>query len=297
MRWEEVNLEESFIEKHTTRKWGTISRIEKTIELCKSSNYRYEVCKGYDDDLFYSVIWEAQEGFIKVEGHNKDGDFRALEFKDVKEWHQLYEVIGDVTFYYTFFVLYIKDYSVVINLKTLKFNLFTCQIIRPTDLLFHEDFYLKKKCRINCDYQEHIWIDNILYDIYLNQRLSLANLGLFEGKLLDTNDHYIAVNDRIGIHFYRIRLDRDGAYKAEKTPFIYSNCYPSDNPMLTIDDSPASCAPFSINEKRFWIDVECIKEVHARIKSREAHDDDPWSDYDLINDGLDGDADAYWNID
>ena len=52
MRWEKVNLEESFIEKHTIRKWGTIRRIERIIELCKSSNYRYEVCKGYDDDFF-----------------------------------------------------------------------------------------------------------------------------------------------------------------------------------------------------------------------------------------------------
>lgn len=38
MRWEEVNLEESFIEKHTIFKWGTIRRIERIIELCKSSN-------------------------------------------------------------------------------------------------------------------------------------------------------------------------------------------------------------------------------------------------------------------
>ena len=143
-----------------------------------------------------------------------------------------------------------------------------------------------------CDYMEHLWIDNILYNDKLIECVSLYK----DYKLLDIHYYYIAVDDNMCIRIFRLNPEYGGKFTLIDVPY---KCYSwgiYDSACLFLDETISYSvnwyAPFNVLSGKFAINIEKIQSEYKNRKRVYIEDD-----YDLINDGLDGEADAYWNID
>ena len=159
-------------------------------------------------------------------------------------------------------------------------------------MTFHREFcYNLKEKTCLCDYGEHFWADNILYDAYLREKVSLKEKICQNSKLFDIYGRFIAVGNGSYINMYQImgKELKEVQYKCKENTssgrvllFIYGYC----------------CCPFfDPISKKFIIDVENIRKAYwEQVKRQGESSYDPWDDYDLINDGLDGEAEAYWGL-
>ena len=289
--WKEIDLNGAFIKEHTISTKGNEWSIRKTISFCEENNIRHDV---YEKDCALCVIWQHGHSTVEVYGKDDNDNYAVLEFKNVLEWHQIIQKVHNSSIVYPFYVLHIKDYAVVLNLKTLRFIPISNESrILPMDFTFHRNCYERDKTQLfMCDYMEHLWIDNILYNDKLIECVSLYK----DYKLLDIHYYYIAVDDNMCIRIFRLNPEYRGKFTLIDVPY---KCYSRgiyDSACLFLDETISYSvnwyAPFNVLSGKFAINIEKIQSEYKNRKRVYIEDD-----YDLINDGLDGEADAYWNID
>lgn len=287
--WKKVDLESTIKESYVQSRCGNINDIKKQIVICKELGLNHKV---YDRNCTLSIIWEDMDKNVRVYGKDGEDNYALLKFNNVLKWYQVTQKIGNTTVLWPFYVLQIQDYYIILNLKTLCFNLFLSDKIIPTDMTFHKEFcYNLKEKTCLCDYGEHFWADNILYDAYLREKVSLKEKICQNSKLFDIYGRFIAVGNGSYINMYQIMGNelKEVQYKCKENTsservllFIYGYC----------------CCPFfDPISKKFIIDVENIRKAYReQVKRQRESSYDPWDDYDLINDGLDGEAGAYWGL-
>lgn len=287
--WKKVDLESTIKESYVQSRCGNINDIKKQIVICKELELNHKV---YDRNCTLSIIWEDMDKNVRVYGKDGEDNYALLKFNNVLKWYQVTQKIGNTTVLWPFYVLQIQDYYIILNLKTLCFNLFLSDKIIPTDMTFHREFcYNLKEKTCLCDYGEHFWADNILYDAYLREKVSLKEKICQNSKLFDIYGRFIAVGNGSYINMYQImgKELKEVQYKCKENTssgrvllFIYGYC----------------CCPFfDPISKKFIIDVENIRKAYwEQVKRQGESSYDPWDDYDLINDGLDGEAEAYWGL-
>ena len=296
--WETIDLDIIFREEHIVSRSGSEGELDKLVQYCEENSIKYHVCKSHSE-CFYGVIWEEGD-VINIWGHDGDGNYRKLQFDHVKSWARLSQQIGTTELLYSFFCLKIQDYSVILNIKTLNFRLSIAMDIHPTDLLFHKDYYrYSKNYSITCDCNEHVWADNKLYDEWLNEVAVLAQVSTKEDKILDFLSRYVAVENFWGICIYELcPVIKDGinCYEVNEVRYRCPKDISSKSVRLRLDNNSLDYAYFDALQKKFIVDAEGIKEEFRRRHDYSEDYSDPWREYDVINDGLDGEVDAYWGL-
>jgi hypothetical protein len=150
-----------------------------------------------------------------------------------------------------------------------------------------ERFVIKQK-------EEYLCIDNGIYDEELNKVATLATKWDANPSVLDTYDCFVAVSDSCkNIHIFKWAPWNKS--NIEECKYICRVDAERKVVGLIIDDDFNSngYAPFDPIKQKFAIDVDEIKKHRHPKAPLEYNDNEEYS----IMDALDGDPDAYWNID
>ena len=296
--WENIDLDTVIIESHIVSRYGTEEDIDKTIQYCTQENIKNIVCR-YRVEETYGVIWEEGD-IVKIWGHDSNGNYKKLQFSRVKEWSRLHQKIGSTELLYSFFCLHIQDYSVILNIKTLNFIISLAKDIHATDLSAHKDLYRQSSNHsIIWRYNEHVWADNKLYDENLNEVAVLTQISMNEDKILDFHSRLVAIENFWGICIYELVPKREegvDCYDIKEVRYRCSKDVSSESVRLRLDSTSLDYAYFDALKKKFIIDTDRIEEEHRRRMKSSDDYYNPWDDYDLINDGLDGEAGAYCGL-
>ena len=275
-----------------------------------------------NDDTNYEIYsYDGANGFIMNIIYNEGNVIKFIAVSDninntliysidnVKKWYRLTREEGYYKLFYNFCIVETIESKILINLKTLKFSTISFHKIFPTTLDFNRSYYINKhmaKNLINMHWQ-YICVDNKIYDEKLNVIVEIKPRFNGEISLLDTIGRYVAVlekhtNDH-EIHIFLV-YSIHGNFGSVDTRYIcfYDKSKKSTALKVDIysllptpyrnqkDDSLISFAP---NTYKFIIDTQRIEEDEQDRRERDYGIEDHYS----IWDALEGDPEAYWNID
>lgn len=214
------------------------------------------------------------------------------------KWQRVIRKVGNYTYFYFFFTLKEDGMTFILNTRTLKCSSIqgTNHKIIPLVLDLSRDTFTHKGKEIYKTYKEYICIDNWVIDSNFNQTFIETKYNSHL-TVLDSLDYYVAAEDSQGIHLFKI--DYSGrSLIIKESQYFYKRL--NDNKVgLFIDDNLANLSTvdyFNPLDKKFFVDVSKIKKKNKWAEERRLQELDPAEHYGLM-DALDGEVDAYWNID
>lgn len=212
-----------------------------------------------------------------------------------KEWYRLSRTVGNCIFYYFFFILEKDDTTYILNTRTHKItsikginhNIIPVMLSVPDNL-----FYGKLRSK-EVTFQEYICIDNMLLSADFKQTFIRTE---YESKprVLDTLGYYIAVSDFQGIHILKINWKYGHDIILKEIPYYFKYIEKGNSYRLVIPND-LTIKFFNPIEETFEADINRIKQMHKEYLERKKKEYIP-DNYNLY-DALDGDIEAYWNID
>lgn len=222
-----------------------------------------------------------------------------LLFFKKQKWQRITRKIGNYTYFYFFYILEKDNNTYILNTKTLK-----CASIKsinhriiPLILDLDKNAFTHKNKTIFVTHKEYIFINNWILDSRFNHTI-ISTKYENHPTILDTLDYYIATSDFQGIHLFKIINFLNPGLKIAEFHYFYKN---TDNEKagLFIDDELNCFSPveyFNPYNKKFFIDVNRLKEEDKSAR-QEFLNSDSYEHYSMINDGYDGEAEAYDDID
>ena len=285
-KWETVDLWDD-IEKIYRKPWnGSVKEINNTVELCKTEGYTYYY---YIDDsrCIIGVIWQVGN-IVQVLSKDSSQGFVKFEFKNAFNLSQVIQLAGNTTILFPFYIVKLKSYSVIVCLKTQKIIAAIEGKIFPTDLEFSEHYYARAYKNSEWRfYNEHIWVDNVLYDVELNECIRLKDVCGNHTDVLDVCGKYVLINNDGTLKVMY------GTHSLQEVSVSCPHNISIQTPYLIIHG--LLHVFFDILQKKFYVNIDRIRWEHSGHKDT-GTDYDPYEDYDLINDGLDGESGAYWGL-
>jgi hypothetical protein len=216
-----------------------------------------------------------------------------LVFDCVDELYRVTRAEGHTIYMYSFFVLKTKNYSIVFNIRTLKYIEVSYENIIPTNFTFRKkDYTTIFETTIIRHSPEYLCVDNSIFDENLTELAKISTRWDAKPILLDICDCFIAVTDFRGV----INIFKWTPYnktKVEECLYYFKSSENTNDVSLVVEDEFSNnIMSFDPIKKRFVVKAECI-DKKLDIKTI---DYDESNDYSIM-DALDGDPEAYGNID
>lgn len=266
--------------------------------------YQYKKICNLDSNTYYHTCYtDYSLRIISLEGtdlrvislNNKGDEEEKIFLNKVDSLYRITKHEGNVTYLFSFFVLETEGRRIIINLKSMKCIEKSFKTLFPTSFSLRsndysgamERFVIKQK-------EEYLCIDNGIYDEELNKVATLATKWDANPSVLDTYDCFVAVSDSCkNIHIFKWAPWNKS--NIEECKYICRVDAEIKVVGLIIDDDFNSngYAPFDPIKQKFAIDVDEIKKHRHPKAPLEYNDNEEY----CIMDALDGDPDAYWNID
>lgn len=283
--------------------YNSLSR-KKMISLDEDTYY--EICRNEYDHYITNIIYNNGNSVSVVT--RVDHTIKIVRtFENVINWSRLSRIEGECELFFDYFIVKTLDSSILINLKTLKFLEISYQRILPTTFEFHSKYYLQKPAQklVNM-FKQYVCVDNIIYDQNLNAVLDLKADNRQDITLLDTIGNYIAILNNWGVNNEILILFVDsinGEFKCIDTRYT---CYYDkfiDGIALKYKYDDRIRIPFhgfsdgyliSFNPKylMFFVNTDQLNKDFKNRKTNYVI-----KEHYSIWDALDGDPEAYWNID
>lgn len=216
-------------------------------------------------------------------------------------WQRVIRKVGNYTYLYFFFILKEDGKTFILNTRTLK-----CASIQginhkiiPLVLDLPREAFIYKEKNVYNSCKEFICIDNWILDSDFNQTFIETKYDSHP-VILDTLDYYIAASDFYGIHLLEIIGFSRHSLNIKELQYYYKETKGGNSRSgLFMDDdfacfSAVTC--FNPCNKQFFVDTDIIEREYKWAKNKRSQEIESTDYYDLINDGLDGEADAIWNI-
>lgn len=263
---------------------------------CLNNDSYYHIC--YFDNFLRVICHD--DSCVKIFSFDKDGNEgqKAILLYNVDEMYRLTQKVGNVTYMYSFFILKSGDSCFIMNLKTLKYIEKSFNMILPTSFSVEvKDYLVKQERFVVKQNPEYLCVDNIIYDEEMNIVSSLESKWDKKPVLLDVYDCYIAISDfRDRLHIFTWKI-----WNLPNEEIIEDSHYfcrfNNDNNKIEIivadEHHSNSLAPFDPIRKKFVADIETISDIYGKKKNTDYEEANEYS----IMDALDGEPDAYWNID
>ncbi len=271
-----------------------------------------------NDDTNYEIFSNDQKDYITNILYNEGNTLHVISIKNgyltkktiysienIKKWYRLSRIEGFYTLLFDFYVIETYETTVLFNLKTLKSVELSFQVILPTSFEFCTDYYLNKhlsKSLINL-YTQYVCVDNKIYDENLNVVLEYKPRPKSKITLLDTYGNYIAYMFNNEIRIVLASPTFDGFESKEAKYVCCENIFENEIAIKVIDFirttkfnhiiSSNDLIMFNPKTHKFIIDVKQIEEEDRYRRKHAISTPEHYS----IWDALDGDAEAYWNID
>lgn len=281
-----------------------LSVIENDLVVFDKDTYNYQkICSLNSTTYYHTCNWNnnfrviCQNGSdVKIISLNSKGIIEQnLVINDVEELYRLTRNDGNVTYLFSFFVLKTKGTHIILNLKNLLCIEKDFMYVTPTSFSVKEkDFLVKNERFVIKQGQEYLCIDNTIYDEELNKVTSIRTKWDANPTILDIYDCFIAVSDfRNNIHILKWIPSNEA--KIEESYYVCKiDKAGKDIGLIVVDEwKNNNCAPFYPIKKKFVVDIDSIRYAHERKVSVDYDEHDDYS----IMDTLDGEPDAYWNID
>lgn len=266
--------------------------------------WRYKkICDLNNETYYHTYYTDYSLRIISLEGSdlrvislNKEGtEEENIFLNQVDKLYRLTRKEGCVTYLFSFFVLETEGKRIIINLKSLKCIERSFKTLIPTSFSFRGSDYSGNKERfVIKQKEEFLCIDNSIYNEDLDKVATLTTKWDTNPVVLDTYDRFVAVSDSQNI----IHIFKWAPWNNANVEECNYNCWSEAEQKvvgLIVNDEFQSnrLAPFNPIMKKFSIDIDGIKKHHHQKKSVE---NDDYEEYSIM-DALDGDPDAYWNID
>lgn len=217
-------------------------------------------------------------------------------------WQRVTRKVGNFTYLYFFYILEKDNQTFILNTQTLMCTSLdgVGHKIFPLVYDLYRDAFIMKSKTIYKTYMEYICIDNVIIDSSFNQTIIDISY-LYNPVVIDSLEKYIAVQDIQGIHIFMW----NPSSKDEpliNVHYCYKDIKSKPYGGLFIDFNDDHYRVFSIVEyfdpkdKKFVVNVKKLLKEDAESKESWIHNYGCGEHYGLM-DGLDGDSDAYWNID
>lgn len=221
------------------------------------------------------------------------------ELLHATEWRRVIRRAGNFTYLYFFFILEYDNQTFILNSRTHKCSSIEGVSHHIIPLLPYIDrmAFVRNEKVIFQTYMEYICIDNVIIDADFNQTFIRTKYST-DIKVIDSIDTYIAVEDFRGIHILKWHPTNERKPLME-LPYYYKDIESRPFGGLFMSDYYGIFSPikyFDPVEKVFKADVEKIKEDYIESNKMFVQECRFGEHYTLM-DGLDGDPDAYWNID
>lgn len=264
--------------------------------LCSLNNDSYYHICYFDNQL--RVI--CQNGSkVKIFSFNRDGveEHKVILLYNVDEVYRLTQKVGNVTYLYSFFILKSGDTHIILNLKTLKYIEKNFKTILPTSFSVKVKDYIVTQDRFIVKQDpEYLCVDKNIYDEEMRIVSTLESKWDENPVLLDVYDRYIAISDfhnRLHIFTWNV-WNLPNKEKIEDSLYLCRINKNNKIDIIVADEYHSnSLAPFDPIRKKFVADIETISMIYDKKKST---DYDDYNEYSIM-DALDGEPDAYWNID
>lgn len=283
-------------------RWGNNNRNFR--KICKSkSESHYQI---YIDSQNIRVIYqEGEDVKVYASGLQINGT-KVYTFNNIDSFYRVKRKIGNYTYFYSFFILRRVDgyKTFLLNLKTLKIEKI------GDDIYYNEDFipivrgidkaaFYDRDKNIYKTFEEYLYINHHIYDINLKS----LTLSIDKGEepttyvtLLDAIDYHIALVDDKGLRIFKII----GGFEADinlQELHYYIRCPHAKSELCIVLENEyyhTDIEYFDPASNQFVIDEAAIRYKHYRDVENKGSIAEH---YDLIEDGLDGEPDAIWNID
>lgn len=270
--------------------------VVKILDTPIDTNYKYSV---FATETYKCVMHQDSESILKITTINlNDGKISYYKISAVKEWDIITKRIEENKIYYPFISIQYMDGHITIcsldSFKCLKGNF---KNITPVSFIFSKEYYSYKNSVFFDTYCCSICIDDNVYD---------SNFNILKYKKQDTIEDWEIVDAMKKGNF----LDNCGQYIAYeghgihilKVDYVHKIYYPvkyvceeiNNNLFLKVKEPTifnSQYISFDVKGKKFVINKELIKN-EARCHSNSIFEEH----YGLM-DALDGDPEAYWNID
>ncbi len=273
--------------------------------ILNNSTYLFKkICDLNNAPYYYIYYWNnisriiCQEGTdVRIVTLDHNGLIKQnLVINDVENLYRLTRKDGNVTYLFSFFVLKTKNRQIVLNIKSLLYIDIQSKNLMPYSFSVKKKDYLAKIERfVVKQEQEFLCIDNTIYDENLKKVLSITTDLDSNPVLLDSFDCYFAVSDyQNNIHILKWNPVRE-----TRLDELHYTCRFNDSNQksvsLIIEDEQNTyvCASFDPVKKKFVINIDQIRSIYGRKESADYYMHDDFG----IMDALDGDPEAYWNID
>lgn len=258
------------------------------------------------DGDFVSVIYQTfknNECSLKLYIHSGDADYTTsfLQWNNVKNWKRLAFEYNNKLYKSPFVLIETDRESSLFNIFTLgQKDVTGIKYIHPIVMAFnYSDVTLKHSEEFVINSNIFILLDKSIYDERLNFVLSLPLSSCI--NIIDVFYNFIAVSNKDkDLQIYVFNFDKKSLYEV-RTHFVTGIDEEPDKLTFESSSKYIDGLYFDFIDYKFKVDLEVVnkklKQLNEELrKSRvyETHDD--YDDYGLM-DALDGDPDAYWNID
>lgn len=260
-----------------------------------NTNFKYDV---FVTKTYKTVLHQKTESILVITIYDlNNGKFLSYTIPSVKDWYILSKNCNHNKVFYPYLILkHTEGYITIWSLESSKSIKGSFKNIAPISFAFNKQHFSSKNAIFFDSYCTAICIDDNIYNddfsIMAYKRLgNIENWKIFDvmkfGTLLDTCGQFVAY-ERGGIYILKVN-------HVDRLFYPISCIYEKkdDIPFLNlIEEVPfydSMHIHFNIQTKRFVIDKDFIRKGTSRNSE--------FVDHCSLMDALDGDPEAYWNID
>ena len=258
------------------------------------------------DGDFVSVIYQTFKNnkySLDLYIYNDDTDYATslLKWDNVKSWKRLTFEYNNKLYKSPFVLIETDRESSLFNIFTLgQIDVTGIKYIHPIVRAFnYRDVTLKHSEEFVINSNIFVLLDKSLYDEGLNFVLSLPLSGCI--NIIDVFYNFIAVSDKDkDLHVYVFNFDKKSLYEVH-THYVTGINKEPDKLIFESSSKYIDGIYFDCIDHKFKVDLDVVnkklKQINEELRKNRVYETyDDYDDYGLM-DALDGDPDAYWNID